>query len=101
VEFIILPLYERGIKIDCSNYGGISLLPTTYKIVSNILLLRITPYIDERIISVDFNIIDELLVRHPAFVKCWTKWEYNYQLFVDLKKRKPMIQLGEKYCTTF
>ena len=30
----------RTIHSDCSNYGGISTLPTTYKILSNILLSR-------------------------------------------------------------
>jgi hypothetical protein len=28
------------------NYGGISMLPTTYKILSNILLSRLTPFVD-------------------------------------------------------
>jgi hypothetical protein len=42
------------------------------------------------IISVDFDITDQLLVRFSAFVKCWRKkWEYNktvHQLFTDFKK---------------
>jgi hypothetical protein len=35
------------IVIDCSNYRRISLLSTSYKILSNILLSRLSPYIDE------------------------------------------------------
>jgi hypothetical protein len=31
----------------CSNYRGISLLSTTYKILSNILLSRLTPFAEE------------------------------------------------------
>jgi hypothetical protein len=39
-------MYENGNKTACSNYGGISLLLTTYKILSNILLARLTPHTD-------------------------------------------------------
>jgi len=46
-ESIIVPIYKKGDKIDCSNYSGISLLPTTYKILSNILLSRLTQYAEE------------------------------------------------------
>ena len=46
-ESIIVPNHKKGDKTDCNNYRGISLLPTTYKILSNILLLRLTPYAEE------------------------------------------------------
>jgi hypothetical protein len=35
---IIVPVYKKGNKTDCSNYRGISLLPNTYKSFFNILL---------------------------------------------------------------
>ena len=37
-ESITVPLYEKGDETDCNNHRGISLLPTTYKILSNNLL---------------------------------------------------------------
>ena len=40
-------IQERGKDQYCNNYRGISLLLMSYKILSNIILGRLTPYVDE------------------------------------------------------
>jgi hypothetical protein len=46
-ESIIVPIYKKGDKTECNNCRGISFLSAAYKIVSNILLVRLTPYVNE------------------------------------------------------
>jgi len=46
-ESFILSIYKKDDKTDYSNYTGISLLPTMYKILSHILLSRLTPDAEE------------------------------------------------------
>jgi hypothetical protein len=53
-ELTVVPLYKKG---DCSSYSGISLLPTTYKILSIILLSRATPYAEEIILIISMWIL--------------------------------------------
>jgi hypothetical protein len=44
---IIIQDQKKGNKTDWSNYRRISLLSTSYKMLSNILLSGLSPYIDE------------------------------------------------------
>jgi hypothetical protein len=45
-ESIVVPIHKKNDKTDCSNYRGISLLSNSYKILSDILLSRLIPYVD-------------------------------------------------------
>ena len=70
-ESIIVPIYKKGDKTDCNKYRGISLLPTTYKVMSNILLSKLIPDAEEVIgyINVDSEATGRLLIIYSAFVK--------------------------------
>jgi hypothetical protein len=46
-ESIIVPVHEKGDKTVCSNYWVISFLSTSNKILSNILLSKLSPHINE------------------------------------------------------
>ena len=78
--------------IDCSNYKGISLLPTTYKILPNILLSRLIPHEEEIIedheceFRCNRSTNDNMFCIRQIIEK---KREYNeavHQLFTDFKK---------------
>jgi hypothetical protein len=46
---------------------------------------------------VDFEVIDRLLIRYSAFVRCWRKkWEYNgriHQLFLYFEKAPDSLRI--------
>ena len=83
---------KKGDKTDCSHYRGTSLLPTTYNILSGILLSRLTPHENKLmgIINVDFDATRQLLIIYSAFIiylgKKWEHKETVVQFFIDFKK---------------
>ena len=82
-ESITVPIHKKGDKTDCNNYRGISLLPTTYKILSNILFSRLTPYAKEIIgdhqcgFRRNRSTIDHIFYICQILEK---KWEYNEEV---------------------
>jgi len=90
-ESIVVRNYKKGDKTDCSNYRGISLMQTTYKILSNILLSRLIPNAKEIIgdrqcgFRRNRSTTDHIFCI-PQILE--TKWEYNkavHQFFMDFK----------------
>jgi hypothetical protein len=61
----------KGDNIDRSNSRGTSLVSTTYKILSSILLLRSIPYAEDitGIISMEFDLTGQLLITYSALNK--------------------------------
>ena len=91
-ESIIVPIYKKGDKTDCNNYRGISLLPTTYKILSNILLSRLSPYTEEIIGDHQCGFRrnrptnDHMFCIRKIPEKKWEDNEAVHQLLIDFEK---------------
>jgi hypothetical protein len=97
-ESIILRIYKKGDKTDCSNYRGISLLSASHKILSNILLSRLIPFVDEIIgyhqcgFRRNRSTTDQIFCIRQILEK---KWESNgtvHQLFIDFSKAYDSIR---------
>jgi hypothetical protein len=89
---IIVAFYKKDDETDCSNYRGISLLSTTYQILSNISRSRLTPYAEENIGDSHFGLrrnrstIDYLFCIRKPIEKKWEYSEAVHQLLTDFKK---------------
>ncbi|KAI5714830.1 hypothetical protein M8J77_006182 [Diaphorina citri] len=100
-ESIICPILKKGDPLQCKNYRGISLLCTTYKILSIILLKRITPYVEAKMgpqqagFRGNRSTVDQIHIFRQILSKCR---EFNvpvHGLFVDLKKAFDSIKREE------
>jgi hypothetical protein len=81
---LIVPIYTKVDKTDCSNYyWRISMLPTTYKIWSNILLSSLTPYTDEII--------------GDYWCGFWHNWSTTDQIFWSIRYWR---KIGEQWENT-
>ena len=110
---IIIPIHKKGDETDCNNYKGISLLPTTFKILSNILLSRLIPHAKE--ITRDHqcgfrrirSTIDHIFCIRQMLEKEWEHNEEVHQLFIDFKKaydsvrREVLYRVQQKNLTVF
>jgi len=88
----IVPIHKRGDTDRCENYRGIALGNATYKILSNIILGKIKPYIEKNIGDYQNGLRDGRSVIDNIFeLKIINEkiWEYNQNvqyLFVDFQK---------------
>jgi hypothetical protein len=89
---IIVPINKKVDKTYCSNYRGISLLSTTYKILSNIPLSVLTPQAEEIIgdrqcgFRCNSLTTDHIFCIRKILEKKWQYIEAVLQLYKDFKK---------------
>jgi len=96
-------IYKKGDETDCSSYRGISLLSTTYTILSSILLSRLTPYAEEIIrdhhcgFRRNRSTTDNIFCIRQILEN---EWEYNetvHQLFINVKKAYDSVRRDVLY----
>jgi hypothetical protein len=80
-ESIIVPIHKKDDKTDCNNYRGISLLSTSYNILSNILLSRLGPYI----------LVDEIIGDHQSGFR--HNRSTTDQIFYDSVRRRVLYSI--------
>ena len=90
-ETIIVPIHKRGDRDWCENYRGTALGNASYKILSNIILGKIKPYIVKIMGDYQNGFRDLRLVIDNIFALKIIKekiWEYNQNaqyLFIDFQ----------------
>jgi sorting nexin-29 len=89
---IIVPIHKKGNKADYSNCRSISVLSSTYKILSNILLSKLTPHAEE-IICVhqcgfrrNRSTTDHMFCIRQILEKIWEYKESVHRVFIGFKK---------------
>ena len=91
-ELVIVPIYKKDERIYCSKYRGILRLATTYTILSNTLLSRLTLYVGEIIGDHQYGFRrNRSTTDHTCYIRqiLEKKWEYSeavHQLFLDFIK---------------
>lgn len=89
---VICPIHKKGDKLTCTNYRGIALLNSTYKVFAKILACRLKPYVEDILgdyqcgIRGNRSTTDQIFSIRTILEKCY---EYNistHHLFVDFKQ---------------
>jgi hypothetical protein len=84
----VVPIHKNGEKTDGSNYRGISLLSNLYKILSVILLAKLTPYAEEIIEDNQCGFRRNRSTTDQIFIsgKYWRKSGSLMIQFIDFRK---------------
>ena len=88
---LICPLHKKGDTLECKNYRGIALLNAAYKVLANVISIRLSPYAENIIgnyqagFRANRSTIDQIFTLRQILEKTQ---EYNidtHHMFVDFK----------------
>ena len=107
---IIVPIFKnKGSKLDCANYRGISLTSVPSKVFLRVLLNRVKPIIEERLREEQAGFrgarstVDQIFALRQVVEKRWEHAMPVYCAFMDLEKaydsvwREGMWQIAKHY----
>ncbi len=89
--------------MNFNNYRGISLLPTCYKVLANVIQARLTPFAED--ILGDYqggfrrnrSTSDQMFTVRQMMEKMWEHGQVMHQLFEDFKKAYDFIKKSKMY----
>ena len=88
---VICPIHKKGCKMTCTNYRGISLLPTAYKVLSKILSSRLEPHSEAFLSEYQAGFrrqrstSDQLFSIRQIVQKSYERNVETHHLFIDFK----------------
>ena len=91
-EGILIPLHKKGDKLVCSNYRGINLLVTAYKILTIIIYEKMKPYVEDILGEYQAGFRqgrstnDQLFIIRQIIEKMWEYNKYHVHMFIDFKQ---------------
>jgi hypothetical protein len=85
---IVINIHKKGSKSKCENYRGITLLPTAYKLVTNVIKNKLNAHLEEEQCSFrkGYNCADAIFIAQQIIEK---REEHNlplFLLFIDYEK---------------